>query len=292
MLKSFFLSERKLLNAILRVTLKYMKDVSFSWNEMLFAMQRQIFMFRAFLRAKNTNAVRAKNTNAVFSATKQMKRMQGQGCWKASFSVRESAKCNFKSNAQVHERCFFLMKWNVICNAEDRFSCLELFLRAKNTNAVRAKNTNAVFSATKQMKRMQGQDAEKLLSQWEKVLNAILRVKLKYMKCFFLMKWNVICNAEDRFYVLELFCRASHVRASMHRITSLELLRTLMMCLVQLSKWRECKAKDAEKLLSQWEKVAKCNFKSNAQVHERCFSLMKWNVICNAEDRFSCLELF
>ncbi len=63
-------------------------------------------------------------------------------------SQREKvANCNFKSNAQVHERCFFLMKWNVICNAEDRFSCLELFLRAKNTNAVRAKNTNAVFSA-------------------------------------------------------------------------------------------------------------------------------------------------
>ncbi len=38
-------------------------------------------------------------------------------------------------------------------------------------------------------------------------------------------------------------------------------LRTLMLCLVQLSKWRECKAKDAEKLLSQWEKGAKCNFK-------------------------------
>ncbi len=69
-------------------------------------------------------------------------------------------------------------------------------------------------------------------------------------------------------------------------------LRTLMLCLVQLSKWRECKAKDAEKLLSQWETVAKCNFKSNAQVHDRCFFLMKWNVICNAEDRFSCLELF
>ncbi len=32
-------------------------------------------------------------------------------------------------------------------------------------------------------------------------------------------------------------------------------LRTLMLCLVQLSKWRECKAKDAEKLLSQWEKL-------------------------------------
>ncbi len=38
-----FLSERKLLNAILRVTLKYMKDVSFSWNEMLFAMQKTDF---------------------------------------------------------------------------------------------------------------------------------------------------------------------------------------------------------------------------------------------------------
>ncbi len=44
MLKSFFLSERKLLNAILRVKLKYMKYVSFSWNEMLFAMQKTDFM--------------------------------------------------------------------------------------------------------------------------------------------------------------------------------------------------------------------------------------------------------
>ncbi len=112
-----------------------------------------------------------------------------------------------------------------------------------------------MFSATKQMKRMQGQDAEKLLSQWEKVAKCNFKSKLKYMKDFFLMKWNVICNAEDRFSCVRAFCRASHVRASMHRITSLELLRTLMLCLVQLSKWRECKATDAEKLLSQWEKL-------------------------------------
>ncbi len=127
----------------------------------------------------------------------------------------------------------------------------------------------------------------------ERGLNAILRVQLKYMKDVS-FSWNEMLFAMQKtdFHVLELFCRASHVRASMHRITSLELLRTLMMCLVQLSKWRECKAKDAEKLLSQWEKVAKCNFKSKAQVHERYFFLMKWNVICNAEDRFSCLELF
>ncbi len=32
------LSERKLLMQYLRLKLKYMKDVSFSWNEMLFAM--------------------------------------------------------------------------------------------------------------------------------------------------------------------------------------------------------------------------------------------------------------
>ncbi len=60
----------------------------------------------------------------------------------------------------------------------------------------------------------------------------------------------------------------------MHKITSLELLRTPI-CLVQLSKLRECEATDAQKLLSQSEKVAKCNFKSKAQLHEKVFFLMK-----------------
>ncbi len=93
----------------------------------------------------------------MFNATKKWRECKATDAEKLLSQREKVAKCNFKSNAQVHERCFFLMKWNVICNAEDRFSCLELFLRAKNTNAVRAKNTNAVFSATKQMKRMQGQ---------------------------------------------------------------------------------------------------------------------------------------
>ncbi len=66
--------------------------------------------------------------------------------------------------------------------------------------------------------------------------------------------WFAMQNTD--FHVLKLFCTPSHVRASMHRITSLELLRTPMLCLEQLSKWRECKATDAEKLISQWEKVA------------------------------------
>ncbi len=99
-------------------------------------------------------------------------------------------------------------------------------------------------------------DAEKLLSQWEKGAKCNFKSTAQvHERCFFL--WNEMLFAMQKtdFHVLELFCRASHVRASMHRITSLELLRTLMMCLVQLSKWRECKAKDAEKLLSQWEKL-------------------------------------
>ncbi len=112
--EKFFLSERKVLNAILRVQLKYMKDVSFSWNEMLFAMQKTDFhVLELFCRASHVRASR------------------------------------------------------------HRITSLQLL-----------KTLMIVFSATKQMKRMQGQGAEKLLSQWEKVLNAILRVTLKYMKMF------------------------------------------------------------------------------------------------------------
>ncbi len=55
----------------------------------------------------------------------------------------------------------------------------------------------------------------------------------------------------------------------MHKITSLELLRTPILCLVQLSKLRECEATDAQKLLSQSEKLinvilrAKLNYMKN-----------------------------
>ncbi len=80
MLKSFFLRDRKLVNAIIRVKLKYMKDVSFSWNEMLFAMQKtNVHVLELFCRASHvelqcTKALvfrATKNTNALFSATKQ-----------------------------------------------------------------------------------------------------------------------------------------------------------------------------------------------------------------------------
>ncbi len=77
-----------------------------------------------------------------------------------------------------------------------------------------SKNTNAVFSATKQMKRMQGHGCWKA-SFSVKVSNAILRVKLKYMKDVS-FSWNeMLLHAEDRFSCVRDFCRASHVRASM-----------------------------------------------------------------------------
>ncbi len=54
MLKSFFLSEKKLLNAILRAKLKYMKNVSFSWTKMFIAMQKTDFHeFEHFLQNKS-----------------------------------------------------------------------------------------------------------------------------------------------------------------------------------------------------------------------------------------------
>ncbi len=62
--------------------------------------------------------------------------------------------------------------------------------------------------------------------------------------------------------------------------------------LVQLSKWRECKATDAEKVLSQWEKGAKCNFKSTAQVHERCFFSWNEKLFAMQKTDFHVLELF
>ncbi len=51
MLKNFFLSEKKLLNAILRAKLKYMKNVSNEMNSFL-QCRRQIFMSLSFFAEK------------------------------------------------------------------------------------------------------------------------------------------------------------------------------------------------------------------------------------------------
>ncbi len=53
MLKSFFLSEKKLLNAILRAKLKYMKNVILSHEIKCFLQcRRQIFMSLSFFAEK------------------------------------------------------------------------------------------------------------------------------------------------------------------------------------------------------------------------------------------------
>ncbi len=89
--------------------------------------------------------------------------------------------------------------------------------------------------------------------------------------------WNEMLFAMQKtdFNVLELFCRASYVRASMHRITSFELLRTLIAVLVQKKQMKRMQAHICWKASSQWEKVGLCNFKSKAWVHERCS--FSWN---------------
>ncbi len=102
--------------------------------------RRQIFMSLSFFAEKvilelkcTKSLLRAsKNTNSVFSATKQIMRMWGHRCSKASSQSEKVAKCNFKSKAQLHEKLFFLMKLTVFCNAEDRFSWVWAFLQKKS----------------------------------------------------------------------------------------------------------------------------------------------------------------
>ncbi len=57
MLKSFFLSEKKLLNAILRAKLNYMKNVLSNEMNMFFAMQKTDFHeFELFCRKSHFRA--------------------------------------------------------------------------------------------------------------------------------------------------------------------------------------------------------------------------------------------
>ncbi len=169
-----------------------MKDVSFSWNEMLFACRRQLFCFRAFLQSNHVRASMHKITSLELLRTLMLCLVQ--------LSKRREARPQMLKSFFLSER---------------------------------------------------------------KLVYAILGLKLKYMKDVS-FSWNEMLFAMQKtyFHVLEHFCRVCNVRASMHKITSLELLRTLMLCLVQLSKRRESKATDAENLLSQWEKVGLCNFRS------------------------------
>ncbi len=101
------------------------------------------------------------------------------------------------------------------------------------------------------------------------------------------MKLNVFLQCRRQIFTcLSFFAEKVILELNCNKITSLELLRTPILCLVQTKQIMRMRGTNAQKLISQSEKVAKCNFKSKAQLHEQLFFLMKLTVFCNAEDRF------
>ncbi len=48
-----------------------------------------------------------KNTNSVFSATKQIRESEATDAQKLLSQSEKVAKCNFKSKAQLYEKCSF-----------------------------------------------------------------------------------------------------------------------------------------------------------------------------------------
>ncbi len=139
MLKNIFLSEKKLLNAILRAKLKYMKNfLSNEMNSFCNAEDRfhefELFCRKVILELKCTKSLlrASKNTNSVFSATKQIMRMRGHRCSKTSFSVRKVTKCNFKSKAQYMKHIFLSNEMNSFLQCRRQiFMCLA-FLQKKS----------------------------------------------------------------------------------------------------------------------------------------------------------------
>ncbi len=121
-------------------------------------------------------------------------------------------------------------------------------------------------------------------SQWEKVAKCNFKSNSSTWKMFLSHEMKCYLQCRRQIFMFRAFLRAKNTNAVRAK--------TLMLCLVQLSKWRECKATDAEKLLSQWEKVAKCNFKSKLKyMKDVSFS---WNEMLFAMQKtdFHVLELF
>ncbi len=105
------------------------------------------------------------------------------------FSEKKLLNAILRAKAQTHEKGFFLMKLNVFCNAEDRFSSVlgvfaeKVILELNCTKLLLLellRSTNSVFSANDEIAR------PRMLKNFcfseKKLLNAILRAKLKNMK--------------------------------------------------------------------------------------------------------------
>ncbi len=89
------------------------------------------------------------------------------------------------------------------------------------------------------------------------------------------------------FTEFELFAEKVILELKWHKITSLELLRTPILCLVQTKQIMRMRGHRCSKASSQSEKVAKCNFKSKASTTWKIILSNEINFFCNAEDRFS-----
>ncbi len=177
------------------------------------------------LNAQNHFFRASKNTNSVFSATKQIMRMRGPQTLKNFFlSEKKLLNAILRAKHQVHEKCFFLMKWTVFCNAADRFSWVWAFLQKKSFWSLNAqnhffrasKNTNSVFSATKaNYENARPTDAQKLLSQWEKVAKCNFKEQSSSTwKMFLSNEMNSFLQCSRQIFMsLSFFCRKSHFRA-------------------------------------------------------------------------------
>ncbi len=76
-----------------------------------------------------------------------------------------------------------------------------------------SKNTNSVFSATKQIMRMRGHNAQKLLSQSEKVAKCNFKSKAQLHEKCFSNEMKCFLQCRRQIFMFELFCRKSHFRA-------------------------------------------------------------------------------
>ncbi len=141
-----------------------------------------------------------------------------------------------------------------------------------------------MFSANTQLWECEGHNAQKLFSV-RKVNNCNFNEQSS-ATWKGSNEWLFFCKQKTDFQWFELFAEKVILELKLHKITSLELLRTPILCLVQLSNYENVRPQMLKSFfLSQ--KVSKCNFKSKAQLHKKWFFFMKWNVFCNAEDRYS-----
>ncbi len=83
------------------------------------------------------------------------------------------------------------------------------------------------------------------------------------------MKWTVFCNAEDRFsWCLSFFAEKVILELNMHKITSLELLRTPILCFSATKQIWECEATDAQNIFLSEKKLLNAILRAKLKLHE------------------------